>query len=40
MVIPLARTIMGKAICENPIVERLGKGFQIGNACSYTVKKG
>ena len=34
------RTIMGEAIWENSIETRLGEGFQIGNACSYTVKKG
>ena len=35
-----SRTVMGKAIWENPIEVRLGEGFQIGNAYSYTVKKG
>ena len=34
----LCRTVMRKAIWENPIAARLGEGFQIGNACSYTVK--
>ena len=33
------RTVVGKAIWENPIAARLGKGFLIGNAYSYTVKK-
>ena len=32
------RTVMGKAIWENPFEVRLGEG--IGNAYSYTVKKG
>ena len=34
------RTVMGKAIWENPITARMGEGFPIGNAHSYTVKKG
>ena len=34
-----SRTVMWKAICENPI-ETVGRRFQIGNAYSYTVKKG
>ena len=33
------RTLMGKAIWENPFEIRLGEGFSIGNAYSYTVKK-
>ena len=33
------RTVMGKAIWENPIEVLLGEGFQIVNAYSYTVKK-
>ena len=33
------RTIMGKAIRENPFEVRLGKGLQIGNVCSLTEKK-
>ena len=31
---------MGKAIRESSFEIRLGEGFQIGNAYSYTVKKG
>ena len=31
---------MGKAIWEIPIEVRFGKGFQWGNAYSYTLKKG
>ena len=34
------RTVMGKAIWENPFEKRLGEGFQIGNAYSYPEKKG
>ena len=34
------RTVMGKAIWENPLAAPLGKRFPIGNAYSYTVKKG
>ena len=33
------RTLMGKAIREDPIEVRLGKGFQIGNVSLYIVKK-
>ena len=33
------RTIMGKAIWENPIEARLWEGVQIGNDSSHTVKK-
>ena len=38
--VPFGRTVMGKAIWENPLEIRLGEGFPIGNAYSYTVKKG
>ena len=37
---PLAGLLWGKAIWENPIEVRLVKRFPIGNAYSYTVKKG
>ena len=30
---------MGKAISDNPIVARLGEGFQIGNVSLFIVKK-
>ena len=33
------RTVMGKAIWENPIETWLGEGFQLGMSSSYTVKK-
>ena len=35
-----SRTILGKAIWESLVDIRLGESFQIGNAYSYTVKKG
>ena len=33
------RTVMGKAIWENPIEARLGEGFKLGMSYSYTLKK-
>ena len=32
-------TVLGKAICENPVAARFGRRFPIGNACSYTAKR-
>ena len=34
------RTVVGKAIGDNPIETRLGGMFRIVNACSYTGKEG
>ena len=34
------RTVVGTTVRENSIGARLGERFPIGNACSYTVKKG
>ena len=36
---PSGRTVMGKAIWENPVEIRLGERFPLGNAYSYTAKK-
>ena len=35
-----ARTVMGKAILRKSYCSTVGRRFPIGNACSYTVKKG
>ena len=37
---PFGRTIMGKAIGENPIENMTGRRFQIGNVSLFIVKKG
>ena len=35
----LCRTVIGEAICENPVEIRLGESFQIGNVSLYIEKK-